>query len=171
MITFCLDTNSILDFCYRSYPRSMFPSVWDYVDASVLASQIKFVLSTHIHDEIITQINFRNYDPKVFDKFKSLFKVVVIPIAEYEQHLALIKSKLISITHFKANTIEKNENDLTNLCVAQIYNATVITSEQGSNRSITDNKYRALKIPDTCHYYGIPCDNWLAVFKHILLSV
>ncbi|MGO2121445.1 DUF4411 family protein, partial [Psychrobacter sp.] len=60
--------------------------------------------------------------------------------------------------------------DLSNISVASIKNAKVITSEQGFNKDITNpvlSKQTQLKIPDVCRYKNIPCSNWLDVFTHL----
>lgn len=48
MKVFCLDTNSILDFCYRFYPQEIFGHLWELMHAAILARQIKFVITEHI---------------------------------------------------------------------------------------------------------------------------
>ena len=63
--------------------------------------------------------------------------------------------------------LDNLDEDLSNISVASIRNAKVITSEQGFNKDITKSKNPRLKIPDVCHYKNISCSNWLEVFRHL----
>ncbi|MBE0446380.1 DUF4411 family protein, partial [Psychrobacter sp. FME5] len=43
MIKYCIDTNAILDLCYRYYPSSIFSNIWDMLEGCVLSRQIKII--------------------------------------------------------------------------------------------------------------------------------
>lgn len=171
MITYCIDTNAILDICYRYYPKSLFSPVWNNLQGAVLSGQIQLIISEHIYKEVYDQAQFFRYDPALLDEFLELFNIKPIQQATYAQALADVSKELAEITPLTAGTVANNEEDLSNICVAKLHNATIITAEQGSKLAITDPKYNRLKIPDTCQYYKVKCDNWLAVFVFIGLKI
>lgn len=171
MITYCIDTNAILDMCYRYYPRSLFSPVWDNLQGAVLSGQIQLLISEHIHNEVYEQAQFFRYDPAPLNEFIDLFNIKPVQHALYAKDLADTSKELAKVTPLKPPTIAKDSHDLSNICVAKLYNATVITAEQGSKIAITDPKYNRLKIPDTCQYYKVNCENWLAVFNFVGLKI
>jgi|26BtaG_2_1085354.scaffolds.fasta_scaffold01067_7 hypothetical protein len=166
MIKYCVDTNAILDLCYRYYPPALFSELWERIESSILSRQITLVISQHIHDEVIERITLMDYDPQVFESFLSKFKVVTVAKTTYEIELAQLQAELLDITPL-SSSIAKNADDLSNICVAKLNSATIITAEQGSQLSITDKSYNRLKIPDTCQHYNIHCHNWLPLFIYI----
>lgn len=166
MIKYCVDTNAILDLCYRYYPPSLFSALWESIESSILSRQIALVISQHIHDEVIDRVTVMDYDPQVFEDFLIKFKVVTVTKATYDIELAQLQAELLDITSLRSS-IAKNADDLSNICVAKLNSATIITAEQGSQLSITDKGYNRLKIPDTCKHYNIDCHNWLPLFIYI----
>ncbi|OOS03250.1 protein of unknown function [Moraxella cuniculi DSM 21768] len=167
MKVFCLDTNAILDFCYRFYPPDIFIALWELVDAAIIAKQIKFVITKNIYAEIIAQIQKANYDLSVFDGFMTRFCVQIID--DYDVEMAQLKARLMGIAKsFPPNKFDLLNNDLSNICIHSQYRSTVITSEQGFNKCISKaTNPRELKIPDICRHLGIECGNWLLVFHDI----
>ncbi|WP_435931439.1 DUF4411 family protein [Moraxella bovoculi] len=171
MKVFCLDTNAILDFCYRFYPQDIFIDLWELVDAAIIARQIKFVITKDIHAEIIAQIQKACYDSSVLDGFMTRFCVQIID--DYDVEMAQLKAKLMSIAkNLPPAKLELLSNDLSNICIHSQHRSTVITSEQGFNKDIrTATNSRELKIPDICRHLNIDCGNWLLVFHNIGLKV
>ncbi|MFB6349448.1 DUF4411 family protein [Moraxella sp. ZJ142] len=163
----CLDTNSILDFCYRYYPQAMFGSLWESLDAAILANQIKFVIAQHIYTETTDKISYMGYDRTVFDAFLAAFRVQII--GGYDADLSALKADLMSITTaITAQRLSHLDNDLSSICVSRTHGCTVITSEQGFNNDIaTATNIRNLKIPDICRHFNISCGSWLIIFKTI----
>lgn len=166
MIKYCVDTNAILDLCYRYYPPSIFGDLWVKIEGSVLSRQIQLMISQHIYEEVIKNIKRMQYDRQIFDNFIEKFNVEVVSKETYEVELAQLQAELLEITSLRSS-IAKNADDLSNICVAKLRLATIITAEQGSNLDITDKSYNRLKIPDTCRYYKIKCHNWLPLFDYI----
>ncbi|OAV09300.1 hypothetical protein AO377_1217 [Moraxella catarrhalis] len=167
MKVFCLDTNAILDFCYRFYPKDVFSALWEEIDAAIFAKQIEFVITKDIHDEITAQILKMRYDSSVFDDFKTQFHVRIID--DYDEELAKLKSNLMSIAkNFPPHKLDHLNNDLSNICLNSKYHSVVITSEQGFNNDLSRaTNSRDLKIPDICRHLGVECGNWLLVFSNI----
>lgn len=166
MIKYCIDTNAILDLCYRYYPSSIFSNIWDMLESSVLSRQIKIIISQHIHEEVYDRATLMSYDKTILDNFLRKFQVDIISKKEYEEELAQLQAELLNITPLKSS-IAKNTDDLSNICVAQKESATIITAEQGSPLNITDKQYKRLKIPDTCRHYKLGCQNWIPMFEYI----
>lgn len=166
MIKYCIDTNAILDLCYRYYPSSIFSNIWNMLEGCVLSRQIKIIISQHIHEEVYDRAALMEYDTSILDDFLSKFQVDVIHKREYEIELSHLQAELLSITPLKGS-ISKNTDDLSNICVAQKEVATIITAEQSSSLNITDKAYQRLKIPDTCRHYKLGCQNWIPVFQYI----
>lgn len=171
MKTFCIDTNAILDLCYRNYPKDIFANIWDSLEGSVLANQIKIVITEHIQQEMLMQIQSRGYDKSVFDEFIDKFNVEVIEASSYKQALSELQTDLLDMGNFKGASINKNANDFSNIMAIQMVpsgNGAVITGEQGIGKSISDKSYgKRIKLPDVCDYCNIECSNWLIVFRHI----
>lgn len=167
MRVFCLDANAILDFCYRFYPQEIFGSLWELLDSAVLARQIRFVMTKHIHDEVVAKITHMGYDKAVFDVFLASFDVQIID--DYDANLSQLKATLMSVTTaIDPKKLSNLDNDLSNICVSMMYRHTVITSEQGFNNNIaTATNIRHLKIPDICRHFNVSCGNWLMVFREI----
>lgn len=166
MKVLCLDTNAILDICYRFYPQSIFGNLWQALDAAVLARQIKFVITRHIYDEIIAQITRMGYDDTIFNDFLTNFGVQIID--DYALELSQLKASLMTNTTIAPHKLGNLDNDLSNICVSKKYGYTVLTSEQGFRSNIaTATNIRNLKIPDICHHYQVACGDWLTVFHTI----
>ncbi|PNK59508.1 DUF4411 family protein [Psychrobacter sp. FDAARGOS_221] len=166
MIKYCIDTNAILDLCYRYYPPSIFKNVWDDLEASILSRHICFLISEHIYEEVKDKIILMKYDESIFTQFMEEFNVSKIYKKDYKIDLIQIQAELLNITQLNSS-ISRNEDDLSNICVAKNENATVITAEQGSQLKITDPNYKRLKIPDTCEHYSVKCQNWISLFQYI----
>lgn len=166
MIKYCIDTNAILDLCYRYYPSSIFSNVWDMLEGNVLSKQIKIIIPQHIHEEVYGRVALMNYDRGILDDFFSKLKVDIIAKKDYETDLVELQAELLDITPLNSS-ISKNADDLSNICVARNELATIITAEQSSSLNITDERYNRLKIPDTCRHYNLGCQNWIPLFEYI----
>lgn len=170
----CIDTNALLDMCYRYYPSASFANLWDELESAVIANQVRFVQSEHIKREVEGKIRQFNYDENNYDSFVERLRVSVVMNSDYEQELTNLKGDLHSnipfITEKPRTYLDNLDEDLSNISVAYIKNAKVVTSEQGFNTDITNptiKKKTQLKIPDVCRYKNIPCSNWLDVFTHL----
>ena len=61
-----LDTNAVLDFCYRTYPEDVFPQLWGVLHSFKLANTVKFFICDSILSEIEQKISDYNYDEDIF---------------------------------------------------------------------------------------------------------
>jgi hypothetical protein len=170
----CVDTNALLDICYRYYPNDSFTGLWDGLESAVIAGQVRFIQSEHINKEVERKLAQFDYSRNKYDDFMRRLKVDVIRNSDYAQALISLKGDLASNVPFIARKqgtfLDNLDEDLSNISVASIKNAKVITSEQGFNTDITNpvlRKSTQLKIPDVCRYKHIPCSNWLDVFTHL----
>ena len=170
----CIDTNALLDICYRYYPSGTFKKLWSDLEDAVVANQVRFIQSEHINKEIEAKLIQFKYPRNNYDDFMSRFRVDVIGISDYAQAQLSLKGDLASnipfITKKPGSFLDNLDEDLSNISLAALKNAKVITSEQGFNRDITSpalSKTTQLKIPDVCKYKNIPCSNWLEVFSHL----
>nr|WP_313378955.1 DUF4411 family protein [Moraxella sp.] len=171
MMTYVVDTNSILDLCYRYYPKSLFTPVWDSLQSAVIAGHVRFVITQHIHSEIYRKAQTMRFNTAKLDEFRDMLKVDTVSTDQYSNALSDILAELTDLTDIKPETLVKNSDDLSNICVALSMKATVITAEQSSGKAITQPDYKRLKIPDTCQYYQVDCGNWIPLFEFIGLVI
>lgn len=168
----CVDTNAMLDFCYRYYHNEQFPTLWDALEEAVFAKQIQFIITKHIEEEIQGKITQFNYDVKLFGEFKSRFNLSTLREELYDITLLEIKEKLVTnvpiYQYSDPKKIDNIEADLSNISAVLKRNGFVLTSEQGFNTDITKlGKKRQLKIPDTCRYFNVECYHWIDIFNSL----
>lgn len=168
---YCIDTNSILDFCYRYYPQDMFGAVWTSVSQAIQEENITFIISEHIHEEIYQQAKFKNYDPNSIDAFLNIMQVQVVKKPQYEISLITLSNNIKAVSNLKDNTIDKNGADLSNICLCQSHGAFLVTAEQGTNKKLSDPTNKRLKLPDVCQHFDIDCGGWTSVFQNIRLDL
>ena len=169
MKNYCIDTNAILDICYRYYPKTYFHTIWSSIEQAVLARHIKLFITQHIYEEAFGKVKQFGYNEAVFNEFLQDFQIVIIPLDDYEQKLAQLKADIATANPnlVKTKALLSKDQDLSNTCV-MVNNGTVITSEQGLNIDLDDPKCaKNFKIPDTCRYFNVPCENWLQILEHI----
>ena len=176
MIRVCLDTNAIIDICYRYYPIEIFKTIWDSLLNSISAGLITFVVSEDIRQEIYGRVAlFDGYSPIVLDDFFKSFSIEVIRKTTYQTQLLSLQNQMIEeLPFFQNMKVERRlkkvngiSNDLSNIAVAISKNACVLTSEQGFNKDISKELVGDIKIPDTCKYKSIICYTWLDLFNHL----
>jgi|26BtaG_2_1085354.scaffolds.fasta_scaffold37302_2 hypothetical protein len=175
-LVYCLDTNAVLDMCYRYYPRECFDSLWRQLESAVIAGQVSFIQSEDISKEIDRKIVQFEYSETNYTELISYLNIEVIKYNDYAEALNNLKGNLIAEVPFiglkqsPTGFLEGLTEDLSNISLACIKNAKVITSEQGFNLDITSStlsKKTPLKIPDVCTYQKVPCGNWLEVFNYL----
>ncbi|GAA0322368.1 DUF4411 family protein [Psychrobacter aestuarii] len=172
----CLDTNAIIDICYRYYPSSVFRTIWDYLLNSISAGIIKFIVSEEIYQEVNAKVNFFvNYDIKVLENFFTSFNIDVIPKVNYDYQLIELQKQMVDdLPYFQNMKVDKRfkqieniRNDLSNVAVAIANKACVLTSEQGLRKDISKDVVAVIKIPDTCSYKEVDCYSWLELFDYL----
>lgn len=169
MKNYCVDTNAILDLCYRYYPKATFNHVWQALQQAVVARQIKLHITEHIYNEVQAKILQFNYDKVLFELFLDELNICIISFDEYEQELSELKADIASVNERLIKSLSKNDNDLSNICIMKNKGG-VITAEQGSKISIDNPIYERLKIPDVAKYFNVSCQNWLPVLTYIGFS-
>lgn len=170
MKTYCLDTNAILDFCYRYYPPELFANLWEQVESAVVAKQIQFISTEHINKEVRDKISAFCLDISVFDDFSQRVALGCLSIDTYEYTLLEIKTDLVKIVPAYKEKIQKIDNlsaDLSNIAAVKNRGSAVLTSEQGITTDISTLNKALLKIPDVCRHYKIECSNWVGVFTFL----
>ena len=180
MIKVCLDTNAIIDICYRYYPKMVFEGIWNSLLAAVSGGMIKFVVSEDIYQEVYGRLLiFKNYSQEPLDYFFELFKVEIISKDRYGNELLSLQQQLIQdLPYFLNMKAEKRlkkvvhlNNDLSNVAAALLLKSYVLTSEQGFNKDISKEQVADLKIPDTCRYKGVMCYSWIELFNYLEITV
>lgn len=167
MKSYCVDTNAILDLCYRYYPKTTFANVWQALEQAITARQIKLYISQHIYDEVQAKIIQFGYDKNTFDVFLGEFNITIIPLKEYEQQLAQLKADIVSANPKLIKGLSNKDQDLSNIC-AIMKKGGVITSEQGLNVKLNSPNFPTnFKIPDVANYFKVECQNWLPVLEYI----
>lgn len=167
MKNYCIDTNAILDLCYRYYPKTTFSHVWQSLEQAIIARQIKFYITEHIYKEVQDKIIKFNYDKILFDEFLTEFNITLIPLKEYDQQLAQLKADIASANPKLVKGLSNKDQDLSNICV-MINKGEVITSEQGFNIALNHPSFpTSFKIPDVANYFKVQCRNWLPVLHYI----
>ena len=169
MKNYCIDTNAILDICYRYYPKNYFPKIWESISLAVIARQIKFFITHHIYEEALGKIQQFGYDETVFNEFLQDFQINIIALDKYEQELALLKADIANANPnlVKLKALIGKDQDLSNTCVMRD-KGVVITCEQGLNINLDSPKCgKNFKIPDTCRYFNVPCETWLPLLSYI----
>lgn len=170
MKTYCLDTNAILDFCYRYYPPELFANLWEQVESAVVAKQVQFISTEHINKEVRDKISAFGLDISVFDDFSQQLALSCLSIDTYEYTLLEIKADLVKTVPAykgKPQKIDKIDADLSNIAAVKNRGGAVLTSEQGIAADISTLNRAVLKIPDVCQHYEIECSNWVGVFTFL----
>lgn len=169
-----LDTNAILDFCYRYYPERTFSNLWALLQSYKSSGQITFYACQCVVAEVKQYILNYDLDAYVFDDFIQRFQVKVIDFKHYQEHsLGLQKALIIyPIAQNSYHIKQQDYADLSIIALAQKENATVITSEQKAPSLDWNKKHQnQMKVPNVCEKVNIPCGNWNFLFQHLGLSI
>ncbi|MGI3302972.1 hypothetical protein ACRVDH_14695 [Acinetobacter baumannii] len=103
MIYLSLDTNALLDICFRVYPEQTFPKLWEMLDDLTLTTTIKFCVCSSILEETRSKCGFFEFDENILDDFLTRFRVMIIDRDEVGSRILNIRTKLISYP-FAANS-------------------------------------------------------------------
>ncbi|MFW6713691.1 DUF4411 family protein [Acinetobacter pittii] len=174
MIYLSLDTNALLDICFRVYPEQTFPKLWEMLDDLTLTTTIKFCVCSSILEETRSKCGFFEFDENILDDFLTRFRAMIIDRDEVGSRILNIRTKLISYP-FAANSnhATKDEPDVDLIALAQKYNTNgfVITGEIGfigadweAFKSRARRKEQ-IKIPDICALLGVQSFSWLKLFQ------
>lgn len=96
MIYLSLDTNALLDICFRVYPEQTFPRLWEMLDDLTLTTTIKFCACSSILEETRSKCAFFAYDESILDNFLTRFRVIIIDRDEVGSRILNIRTKLLA---------------------------------------------------------------------------
>lgn len=178
MMYLSLDTNAILDICYRTYPELTFPKLWELLDDLILTTTIKFCVCSSVLEETRAKCATFEFEENVLEDFLSRFRVAVIDRDDVGNKILSIRAKLLAYP-FSATSPHalKDEPDVDLIATAQKYNSNgyVITGEIGfiGNKWDTLNAKRnqRIKIPDICALMNVVSYSWLNLFQKYNLTL
>ncbi|MDS7931877.1 DUF4411 family protein [Acinetobacter sp. V102_4] len=173
-----LDTNAILDFCYRTYPEKTFPKLWELVDSLVLSRAIKLHVCSSVLEETTDKIETFEYDLEILNLFLERYFVQTIEKDDVGNHIIDIRKMLIKYP-FSANSphATSDEPDVDLIAIAKYLgaNSIVITGEIGFIGNNWDNfignRKTRIKIPDICCLTKIQSCSWSSLFESFNLVV
>ncbi|WP_373358431.1 DUF4411 family protein [Acinetobacter lactucae] len=174
MIYLSLDTNALLDLCYRIYPEQTFPRLWEMLDELTLTTTIKFCVCSSILEETRSKCLAFEFDENILDGFLERFRVMIIDRDEIGSRILNIRAKLLSYPFAVTSAhATKDEPDVDLIATAQKYNTRgfVITGEIGFIGADWDafkaraRRRETIKIPDICALIGVTSYSWLNLFQ------
>lgn len=96
MLRICVDTNAILDLCYRYYPCKKFPWIWDGLKVCKSSGSIGFFICASVEDEVIEQISRFGYEAVEYENFKDAFRPLVVNPDIHGQATSDFKNDLLA---------------------------------------------------------------------------
>ena len=173
MMKISLDTNAVLDFCYRTYPKDIFPQLWEMLQAFKLANTVKFFICESILSEIEQKISDYSYDETIFEDFLNKFSVRKITSDEHGASTIELKKQLLRFPASSDSHHVKKDNyadlDVVSLGHYLGADACVLTCEQKApifNWETRTHKGN-LKVPNICEKFSLDCGNW----PHVLAKL
>ncbi len=168
-----LDTNAILDFCYRTYPEKIFPKLWELVDSLVLSRAIKLYVCSSVLEETQDKIDTFEYDLDILHSFLERYFVQTIEKDDVGNEIIDIRQMLLKHS-FSANSphATSDEPDVDLIAIAKHLgdNSLVITGEIGFIGNNWDNfignRKTRIKIPDICCLTNIKSCSWSTLFEN-----
>lgn len=177
MLKISLDTNAVLDLCYRTYPQHIFPNLWESLLAQKSANFIRFYICQSALDEVTQKITDYGYNTDTINNFLSSFNVEVItPDAHGDSTLELKRQLLgfpASMSSYHVTKDNYADLDIISLAHSWQGGVCVLTCEQKAPVINWDNKKhdRLLKVPNICEKLNITCGNWVFLFEEIGISI
>lgn len=165
-IKISLDTNAVLDFCYRFYPKILFNALWADLDRYVQAKTIEFHISESVKAELIGKVEDYEFDKAVLQCFLDQFSVIEQKRDDFGDAVLSIQNKLLTYEFSKKSKQATSPHaDIDVISLASKLGGLAITSEQGFgnkfNPDINVHKDRGVKIPDVAKLLNIECGNWV----------
>jgi len=172
MLKVSLDTNAILDLCYRAYPEDIFSSLWHEIELMCNGKFIKFYLCESANGEVLQQISNHDLDESIFNDFIQRFNVEIVSSDEFGRDTLSLKSELLKFpaSQSSKHVTADNYADLDIISLAKsLGNTTVLTCEQKAPIFNWENKAHKsfLKVPNICEKFAVKCGNW----PHVLQSL
>lgn len=173
MMKICLDTNAILDICYRYYPFEKFQWIWDGLQACKCSGFISFYICDSVQEEVRDQIDRFGYNSDDYDHFLNCFKPIHVSPDEHGQVTLDLKNTLMEcpIAEKSPHVEQDNYADLDIVSLGKHLNVHgyVLTSEQ-ANPNIYWNKSKAhkgIKVPNLAEKFGVKCGAWINLFDEL----
>ncbi|GAC1375138.1 MAG: hypothetical protein NVS3B3_14890 [Aquirhabdus sp.] len=165
-IKISLDTNAVLDFCYRFYPKTLFNSLWSELDHYIQARTIEFHMSESVKAELIGKVEDYEFDKAILQSFLDQFRVIEQKRDDFGDAVLSIQNKLLKYEFSKKSKQATSPHaDIDVISLASKLNGLAITSEQGFgskfNPHTSVHKDRGVKIPDVAKLLEIECGNWV----------
>lgn len=177
MIKICIDTNAILDLCYRYYPSEKFLWIWDGLKVCKSSGSIAFFICASVEDEVLEQITRFGYDAEEYENFKDAFRPLVVNPDIHGQATSDFKNDLLTcpIAIASPHVLEDNYADLDIVSLGKHFNGEgyVLTSEQ-SNPNIDWNRSKAhkgIKVPNLADRFGVRCGSWIDLIDELNITM
>lgn len=169
MLKISLDTNAVLDLCYRFYPEAIFTNLWSYLLIQMQQHQISFYLSSTNKDECLAKITDFIFDKNIFDEFINKLKVQVVARDDFGDSVIHIQKILRQHAHFaKSAHATKDQEDVDMIALARHIQGAALTSERGFGKASYEHRPQPRpKIPDICEVTNINCIDWVSFFKQL----
>lgn len=91
-----LDTNAVLDFCYRFYGNKIFTKLWEDLEASVIAKQICFYITPSILEKIKIYIEQHELAEDNFNNFIDIYNVQFPKTDDFGSSTIALKTLLLN---------------------------------------------------------------------------
>lgn len=173
MIRICIDTNAILDLCYRYYPNVKFAWIWDGLKICKSTGFIGFYICASVEDEVLEQISRFDYDESVYESFIDLFRPEIVDPDEHGQITSDLKIRLLNFPIAESSPHVKQDNyaDLDIVSLGKHYKneGYVLTSEQKTpniNWSKA-NGHKGIKVPNLADLFQVRCGSWVDLINEL----
>lgn len=176
MMRICIDTNAILDLCYRYYPNEKFPWIWDGLKVCKSSGSIGFFICASVEDETLEQISRFGYNEEEYEHFLDLFRPLIINPDEHGQTTTDFKNELLTypIAKSSPHVLEDNYADLDIVSLGKHYcsEGYVLTSEQKTPNINWDrpNAHKGIKVPNLAEKFGVKCGSWINLINELDIS-
>lgn len=172
MLKVSLDTNAIIDLCFRAYPEDIFTNLWHEIELMCHGNFIKFYLCESVNSEVLQQISNHELDGSIYNDFVQRFRVEIVSSDDFGGHTIFLKRELLKFPASQSSKHVTTDNyaDLDIISLAKsLGNTTVLTCEQKAPIFNWDNKGHKffLKVPNICEKFAVNCGNW----PHVLQSL
>ncbi len=148
-IVYCIDTSSLLEAWTRQYPRVVFPSLWEKIEALIATGRLCSP------EEIRIELERKEDELGKWAKAQSgLF----VPLS-HDQTTEV--SQILTDFQLLVDTSRgRSGGDPWVIALAKLHGYTVVTEEKLSNSP------KKPKIPDVCNHYGIAYITVLELIRH-----
>lgn len=173
-----LDTNAILDFCYRIYPELTFPKLWELLDDLVIITAIKFCVCSSVLEETKSKCLAFKFEESILDDFLTRYRVMIIERDDVGNNILSIRTNLLNYP-FSATSPHaiSDEPDVDLIATAQKFNSKgcVITGEIGFIGPHWDTfrakRNQRIKVPDICALMNVESHSWLTLFQQYNMTL